>query len=47
VTGVSPVALNDLTSGFNNAKDVSHRPALATLCGFREEEIRDAVERRA
>ncbi|MCP4663367.1 MAG: AAA family ATPase, partial [bacterium] len=45
VTGVSPVALNDLTSGFNNADDVSHHPALATLCGFREEEIRDAVER--
>ncbi|MCP4657433.1 MAG: AAA family ATPase, partial [bacterium] len=45
VTGVSPVALNDLTSGFNNAKDVSHHPAFATLCGFREEEIRGALER--
>ncbi len=45
VTGVSPVALNDLTSGFNNAKDVSHRPELATLCGFREPEIRRALER--
>ncbi len=44
VTGVSPVALNDLTSGFNIAKDVSHRPELAALCGFREEEIRRAVE---
>ncbi|MCP4659780.1 MAG: AAA family ATPase, partial [bacterium] len=45
VTGVSPVALNDLTSGFNNAKDVSHHPALATLCGFREEEIAGVLER--
>ncbi len=44
VTGVSPVALNDLTSGFNNAKDLSHHPALATLCGFREEEIRGALD---
>ncbi len=44
VTGVSPVALNDLTSGFNNAKDVSHRPELATLCGFREQEIRSVLE---
>ncbi len=44
VTGVSPVALNDLTSGFNNAKDVSHRPELATLCGFREEEILRTIE---
>ena len=45
VTGVSPVALNDLTSGFNNAKDVSHHPALAGLCGFREAELRGALER--
>jgi len=45
VTGVSPVALNDLTSGFNNAKDVSHHPALASLCGFSEEELRGALSR--
>ncbi len=44
VTGVSPVALNDLTSGFNNAKDVSHRPELAALCGFREGEIHEVLE---
>jgi len=45
VTGVSPVALNDLTSGFNNAKDVSDHRAFANLCGFREAEIREALER--
>ncbi len=45
VTGVSPVALNDLTSGFNNATDVSLRPELASLCGFREGEIRDLLGR--
>ncbi len=50
VTGVSPVALNDLTSAGengiqNNADDVSHHPALASLCGFREAEIRGALER--
>jgi len=50
VTGVSPVALNDLTSGFNMATDVSLEPSLAGLCGFRETELRDllgqvAVER--
>lgn len=44
VTGVSPVALNDLTSGFNNARDVSHEPELATLCGFKETEIRSVLE---
>ncbi len=44
VTGVSPVALNDLTSGFNNAEDVSLEPALACLCGFRETEIGDLLQ---
>ena len=43
VTGVSPVALNDLTSGFNNATDVSLEPELGALCGFREREIRDIL----
>ncbi len=43
VTGVSPVALNDLTSGFNTATDVSLEPELAALCGFREREIRDLL----
>ncbi len=44
VTGVSPVALNDMTSGFNNAKNVSLSPRLAALCGFAEEEIRGLAE---
>ncbi len=44
ITGVSPVALNDLTSGFNIAKNVSLDPELAGLCGFRESEIRGVLE---
>jgi Predicted AAA-ATPase len=44
ITGVSPVALNDLTSGFNIAKNVSLEPELASLCGFRESEIRSLLE---
>jgi hypothetical protein len=44
VTGVSPVALNDLTSGFNVAENVSLRPELAALCGFRESELRELLE---
>ncbi len=44
VTGVSPVALNDLTSGFNIAKDVSLEPELAGLCGFSEAEIRELLD---
>ncbi len=43
VTGVSPVALNDLTSGFNTATDVSLEPELAALCGFRQPEVRDLL----
>jgi len=44
VTGVSPVALNDLTSGFNNSTDVSLEPAMGSLCGFREKEIAELLE---
>jgi len=43
VTGVSPVALNDITSGFNIGKNLSLDPDLAGLCGFREQEIRDLL----
>ncbi len=43
VTGVSPVALNDLTSGFNVATDVSLKRSLAGLCGFYETELRDLL----
>ncbi len=49
VTGVSPVALNDLTSAeniiLNNAKDVSHKADLAELCGFRGSEIDELLQR--
>ena len=44
VTGVSPVALNDLTSGFNTATDVSLKRSLAGLCGFYETELRELLE---
>jgi hypothetical protein len=44
VTGVSPVALTDVRSGFDVAKDVSLEPELAGLCGFRECETRSLVE---
>ena len=43
VTGVSPVALNDLTSGFNTATDVSLKKSLAGLCGFYEQDLRDLL----
>ncbi|NJL28809.1 MAG: AAA family ATPase [Thermoanaerobaculia bacterium] len=39
LTGISPIVLSDLTSGFNITKNVSQHPALNDLCGFREEEV--------
>ena len=45
VTGVSPVALNDLTSGFNTATDVSRKKSLAGLCGFYEQDLRRILAR--
>jgi hypothetical protein len=46
-TGVSPIVMADVTSGMNILKDVSQRPQLDDLCGFREEEIRDLLVRLA
>ncbi|NEX17927.1 MAG: AAA family ATPase [Halochromatium sp.] len=39
ITGVSPVVLADITSGYNVAKDITLEPELADLCGFHESEI--------
>ncbi len=39
ITGVSPVVLSDVTSGYNIAEDVSLHPRFDDLCGFTEAEI--------
>ncbi len=39
ITGVSPVVMADITSGYNVVKDISLTPALSDLCGFHESEI--------
>ena len=39
LTGVTPVALSDLTSGMNMVKNVSQARALNALCGFTEHEV--------
>ncbi|MDG4549429.1 MAG: AAA family ATPase [Candidatus Contendobacter sp.] len=44
ITGVSPVVLSDMTSGYNVAEDLSQRPRLHDLCGFTEVELRAALE---
>ena len=43
ITGVSPVAMSDLTSSYNVAEDIYLLPHFNALCGFREGEISDAL----
>ncbi|MDS4068219.1 MAG: AAA family ATPase [Candidatus Competibacter sp.] len=43
LTGVSPVVLSDITSGYNVAEDVSADPDYHDLCGFTGEELREAL----
>ena len=45
ITGVSPVVLSDVTSGYNVAKNVSLEPAFHDLCGFWEAEVAEAARR--
>ena len=39
ITGVSPVVMSDITSGYNIARDVFFEPDFSDLCGFREHEV--------
>ena len=40
ITGVSPVTMDDVTSGFNIGTNISLDPQFADLTGFRHEELR-------
>jgi len=42
-TGVAPIVLSDLSSGYNVARDVSFKPDLDLLCGFTEAEMQDLL----
>ena len=44
ITGVSPVVLSDITSGYNVAEDLSQRPRFHDLCGFSASELQAALE---
>nr|VFK60378.1 MAG: Predicted AAA-ATPase [Candidatus Kentron sp. TUN] len=39
ITGVSPVVMSDLTSGYNVARNIYFKSQFNALCGFREDEI--------
>jgi hypothetical protein len=44
ITGVSPVAMSDLTSGYNVATNIYLDPRFNTLCGFTEAEVKALLE---
>ncbi|MCP5103810.1 MAG: AAA family ATPase [bacterium] len=44
ITGVSPVTMDDVTSGFNIGKNVSIEPGFNEMLGFSEREVVNAVE---
>ncbi|MDM8537576.1 AAA family ATPase, partial [Desulfobacterales bacterium HSG17] len=44
ITGVSPVVMSDITSGYNIAKNIYTRAQFNDICGFTEEEIKKALK---
>lgn len=44
ITGVSPIVLSDVTSGYNISESISLRRDLFDLCGFTEAEVQIMVE---
>jgi len=47
ITGVSPIVMSDLTSGYNIAENIYLDEAYNDLCGFTEPEIADVLEQLA
>ena len=45
MTGVSPIVVNDMTSGFNVVENITFAPDLHEICGFREDEVVEVLER--
>ena len=45
ITGVSPVVMSDITSGYNIAKNIYFEPEFNDLCGFRQSELEDVITR--
>lgn len=44
ITGVSPIVMSDITSGFNIAKNIYLLPEFNDLCGFDEFEVTELIE---
>jgi len=43
-TGVAPVTLDSLTSGFNIATKITNNPLFTAMCGLTEDEVKQAIE---
>jgi len=44
ITGVSPIVMSDVSSGYNVAANITLHPKFADLCGFHEHEIAAALQ---
>ncbi len=45
ITGVSPVVMSDITSGYNIAENIYFEPEFNDLCGFKQNEIEDVIRK--
>lgn len=43
ITGVSPVTMDDVTSGFNIGSNITTKPAFNEMMGFTEEEVKEML----
>ncbi len=44
ITGVSPVTMDDVTSGFNIGRNISLHPAFNKLLGFTKQDVIELLE---
>ena len=44
ITGVSPITMDDVTSGFNIGRNISLQPEFNDMLGFTDEEVRELLE---
>ena len=42
-TGIAPITLDSMTTGFNIATDITRNPVFTTMIGFTEQEVQDIV----
>jgi len=45
ITGVSPVVMSDITSGYNIAENIYFEPEFNDLCGFKQDEIENVLKK--